>query len=128
MSEYTIFVRKLLIFLTFLVLVLSVVHSFESQADTILLSVMAVVLFTLLSIGLFIALKISVKSTNKQLFISYTLINMLVRMVVSIVLLLVYREIFKPVDGKFVLPFLVIYVLFTIFETSFMLKIADEKP
>jgi FtsH-binding integral membrane protein len=128
MSEYPIFVRNLLIFLTFLVLVLSVVHSFESQADTILLSVMAVVLFTLLSIGLFIALKISVKSTNKQLFISYTLINMLVRMVVSIVLLLVYREIFKPVDGKFVLPFLVIYVLFTIFETSFMLKIADEKP
>lgn len=128
MSEYSIFVRNLLIFLACLVLVLVFVHSFESQADTILLSVMTVVLFTLLSIGLFIALKISVKSTNKQLFISYTLINMIVRMVMSIVLLLGYRELFKPIDGKFVLPFLLIYVLFTIFETSFMLKIADEKP
>ena len=128
MSGYTIFVKNLLVFIAFLVVVLLFVHSFESQADTVILSIMTVVLFTMLSIGLYIALKISVKSTNKQLFISYTLLNMIIRMVLSIVLLLVYREIFKPVDGKFVLPFLVIYVLFTIFETSFMLKIADEKP
>jgi len=128
MSEFTVFVRSLLVFLAGLFLVLVFVHSFESQADTVILSVMTVVLFSLLSIGLYIALKISVKSTNKQLFISYTLINMLVRMVTSIVLLMVYREIFKPLNGNFVLPFLVIYVLFTIFETSFMLKIADEKP
>lgn len=128
MSEFTIFARNILIFLVFIGLVLIFVHSFESQSDTILLSIITVVLFTLLSIVLFIALKISVKSTNKQLFISYTLINMLVKMVMSIVLLLVYREIFKPQDGNFVIPFLIIYVLFTIFETYFMLKIADEKP
>lgn len=128
MSGYTIFVRNLLIFLAFLVLVLVFLHSFESQSDTAILSVMTVVLFTILSIVLYIALRISVKSTNKQLFISYTILNMIIRMVMSIGLLLMYREIYKPVDGKFVLPFLVIYILFTIFETSFMLKIADEKP
>jgi len=128
MSGYTIFVRNLLVFLAFLVLVLVFLHSFESQSDTAILSIMTVVLFTILSIVLYIALRISVKSTNKQLFISYTILNMIIRMVMSIGLLLMYREIYKPVDGKFVLPFLVIYILFTIFETSFMLKIADEKP
>ena len=128
MSGHTIFVRNLLVFLAFLVLVLVFLHSFESQSDTAILSIMTVVLFTILSIVLYIALRISVKSTNKQLFISYTILNMIIRMVMSIGLLLMYREIYKPVDGKFVLPFLVIYILFTIFETSFMLKIADEKP
>jgi len=128
MSGHTIFVRNLLVFLAFLVLVLVFLHSFESQSDTAILSIMTVVLFTILSIVLYIALRISVKSTNKQLFISYTILNMIIRMVISIGLLLMYREIYKPVDGKFVLPFLVIYILFTIFETSFMLKIADEKP
>jgi len=128
MSGHTIFVRNLLVFLAFLVLVLVFLHSFESQSDTAILSIMTVLLFTILSIVLYIALRISVKSTNKQLFISYTILNMIIRMVISIGLLLMYREIYKPVDGKFVLPFLVIYILFTIFETSFMLKIADEKP
>ena len=128
MSGHTIFVRNLLVFLAFLVLVLVFLHSFESQSDTAILSIMTVLLFTILSIVLYIALRISVKSTNKQLFISYTILNMIIRMVMSIGLLLMYREIYKPVDGKFVLPFLVIYILFTIFETSFMLKIADEKP
>jgi hypothetical protein len=53
---------------------------------------------------------------------------MLVKMVFSIVLLLVYKEVKQPLDGKFILPFLTIYLIFTIFETWFMVRLADEKP
>jgi hypothetical protein len=122
------FVKQYLILLIILVPSLIFVHQFDAQKTTVDLSIFSSLLFTLQSVILFILLKISVKNPNKQLFLSFTLMNMLVKMVASIILLLVYKELYKPFDGKFIIPFLVVYFLFTIFETFFMLKLANQKP
>ena len=122
------FLITIIIFYILLLISLWFVHSFESQKNTIDLSLIATLLFTIQSIILFFVLHVSVKNKNRQIFISVTLINMIVKMILSIGVLLYYREILNPTDGKFLIPFLVVYTFFTVFETSIMIKIAGRKP
>ncbi len=88
----------------------------------------SLLMFTILSIGLYYFLNLSVRSPNKQMFISVTIANTLIKMVCSIGLLFAYKKMNNPADGNFIFPFLAIYLVFTIFETWFMVKMADEKP
>ncbi|MFN8337664.1 MAG: hypothetical protein U0T36_01475 [Saprospiraceae bacterium] len=88
----------------------------------------SLIMFTGLSIGLYYFLSISVRSPNKQMFISVTIANTLIKIVCSIGLLFAYKKVNNPPDGNFIFPFLAIYLVFTIFETWFMVKMADEKP
>ena len=122
------FLKGLGVSLLVLIALLYYIHGFEGQKSYTDISVYGVLMFSVLSILLYIFLSRSVYSSNKQLFLSITLANMLVKMVFSIVLLLVYKEVKQPLDGKFILPFLTIYLIFTIFETWFMVRLADEKP
>jgi hypothetical protein len=39
----------------------------------------------------------------------------------------VYYKLYKPTDKYFLLPFLLVYLIFTIFETYFLLKQSDRK-
>lgn len=88
----------------------------------------SLLMFTILSIGLYYFLSLSVRSPNKQMFISVTIANTLIKMTCSIGLLFAYKKMSNPADGNFIFPFLVIYLVFTIFETWFMVKMADQKP
>lgn len=120
------YIKGLIVALVVLFPVLFYIYTFEDQKNYVDISYYGVVMFGVLSILLFVFLTKSLKSTNKQLFISITLTNMLVKMVCSIMLLLIYKEINQPPDGKFIIPFLSIYLTFTIFETWFMVRLADE--
>ncbi|MFZ1749974.1 MAG: hypothetical protein WAU01_07270 [Saprospiraceae bacterium] len=125
MSRY---LSGLTIMVMILIPLLWFIHSFESQKNYLDLSVYSSLMFLVLSVILLFFLSRSLKSTNKQLFISFTMTNMLVKMFCSIVLLLVYKQINHPPDGKFIIPFIFIYALFTIFETWFMIRLAERKP
>jgi len=122
------YIKGLALSLLVLIPLLYYIHSFDSQKQYIDISFYTVAMFALLSIFLFFFLKRSIFSSSKQLFISITLTNMLIKMFCSIALLLIYRELNQPPDGKFILPFLSIYLIFTIFETWFMVKLSDENP
>jgi hypothetical protein len=122
------FLKQFTLVLVLLCPILYYVHSFDIQKNTINLSILSTIMFSVMSILLFFVLNVVVKSPNRQLFISITMLNMLIKMVMSIVVLLVYKQKFHPEGGYFVFPFIIIYLLFTIFETSFMVQIADQKP
>ena len=122
------FLRGYILMMAVLVPLLLYVHSLDTQKTYTPVSQYSLAMFSGLSVILYFFLRKSVKSPNKQLFISITLTNMLVKMVFSIVLLLIYRNIYHPADGKFIIPFLFVYIFFTTFETWFMIKMADEKP
>ena len=122
------YIKGLALSLLVLIPLLYYIHSFDSQKQYIDISFYTVAMFALLSIFLFFFLRRSIFSSSKQLFISITLTNMLIKMFCSIALLLLYRELNQPPDGKFILPFLSIYLIFTIFETWFMVKLSDENP
>jgi hypothetical protein len=69
-----------------------------------------------------------VRSPNKTLFISATVGNMLFKMILAFLMVFVFYKKSAPADGNFILYFLVVYVIFTIFETSMLLRIAEQKP
>jgi hypothetical protein len=122
------FFLKFALLLFFLVLSLTLLHSFMAFSSYIDLSFYTVSMFSLLCVLLYYLLKMSVHSVQKQLFISLTMINTLAKMSCSVILLLIYYYVKQPADGKFIIPFLFIYFTFTIFETYFMLGLANQKP
>jgi hypothetical protein len=122
------FIWGLLLCLGLLVPTLACVHLYGLGQKYIDLSLIGSLIFVIMSFLLFFFLKLSLQSSNKQLFLSVTLANMLAKMVLSIVFLLIYRKLNTPPDNKFIFPFLIVYIYFTIFETWFMVKLAYQKP
>ena len=51
-----------------------------------------------------------------------------VKMFLAIVMLVIYVEIVKPLSRHFLLPFFIIYFIYTIYETYFMMKLSHVKP
>lgn len=85
-------------------------------------------MFTFLSLGAsFFVIHVS-KSVKQQLFIGLTMTNTLLKMVASILILVIYKLQNDDVKPYFVIPFLIIYLFFTIFETAVMLRLANKKP
>ena len=64
------------------------------------------------------------KSENKYMFNNLIMGNMLMKMIFCIVLILAYKAVYEVESRAFVIPFLVIYLSFTIFETYFLTKLA----
>ena len=89
---------------------------------------MANIIFALHAAILYLILRKSSLSPDRQRFLSVTMVNMLIKIVVSITFLIIYKLQMKPANGKFIIPFIIIYLLYTIFETYFMLRLAELKP
>jgi hypothetical protein len=103
------------------------IHRMEDYRNYWDISWVSVVLFVFMSVALYLISKIAVKSPNKQIFISIALGNLFVKFLVTALILGAYYKFAQPVDTKFVLPYLVIYISFTIFETVLLLRISDGK-
>ncbi len=90
-------------------------------------SAMSLALFVAISVGLFFAGESAAKSSSKMAFNNLITASVLGKIVLSMVALLIYFKTVKPADRYFVLPFLLVYVVFTAYETWFMLKLAKMK-
>jgi hypothetical protein len=107
------------------VLLLTFLHIFFPLAQSHWkFSCMVTALFVLISIGLFHAGQLTAKSKNKLAFNSIISLSVFGKMVLSVFLLFLYREGAKPENGWFVIIFLLVYVIYTVFEVVFMTKLA----
>ncbi len=122
------YLKGLLITSAALVIILFFLHRNPAYQPYTDLSVISGGMFLALSLMHFLIIGKTLKKTHGQLFISYTMAGMLIKMFVSIGLLLIYKYHNMPPDGKFVIPFLIVYLFFTIFETWFMMHLAGKKP
>lgn len=127
MNHYISFLGKLLLVVFLVWCIMMFLHSFPLFAQYKNLTYYSIIMFTLMSIILYLFLYRSLYAKDRQVFISITLINMFFRMAGSVVLLILYKNIFNPPNNKFIISFLIIYSIFTIFETYFMISIADKK-
>ena len=84
-------------------------------------------LFVPLSIGMYFVGDKASKSENKMLFHNLIIITIFAKMFLSVFVLLIYKKIFQPETKNFTLPFFLVYFIFTIFETYFMVKLAQKK-
>lgn len=88
--------------------------------------------FLLISIAVFVSLSLVVhqmayqatKSTNKYVFSRLTMGVTFFKMLLVVLLVAIYRIKFSTDSIEFIWPFLLIYFIFTIFETRFLLKLA----
>lgn len=88
---------------------------------------LSIVMFSGLSLIIFFLGKKTVDHTVRTRFIGVTIANMMFKMFFSIALILIYYKLKEPQSPYFILPFLIIYLIYTIFETRFLLQLADQK-
>lgn len=106
-----------------LVLVLFLLHSFAPFKAFSNLSWLSLALFILLSIGMYFGGFKAAMSDNKHTFTNAVLGFTIGKMFLSIIVILGYNELIKPESKLFIVPFFTIYVVFTVFETYFMMKL-----
>lgn len=87
-----------------------------------LLMYFSVLFFTLLAMGIFHLSERAAKSNNKNFFMQIVMINTMMKMFGSVAVVIGYFYVTKPSTTKFIVPFLIVYVLFTIFDAYFMMK------
>lgn len=91
------------------------------------ISYWAISAFTVLSIIVYILTTIFEKHKMDGQLTGLVLLNVLLKFLISIGLVVAYYKLASPEDGIFVVPFIIVYVIFTIFETYFMNELAKSK-
>lgn len=92
-------------------------------ASYVNISTVSLIFFISLSVIVFhLGLRI-IKSRNKNDFSRLVLGFTGFKMMLSVALVFIYQSVVQPTDRWFVIPFLIIYVLYTIFETYFLMRL-----
>ena len=87
-----------------------------------LLMYISIALFTVLAMGIFHLSERAASTNNKTFFMQIVMINTMIKMFGSVVAVIGYFYMIKPGTTKFIVPFLIVYVLYTIFDAYFMMK------
>jgi len=91
------------------------------------ISYMAVPAFGILSLVIYYLTIFMEKREDKSGLFNIVVINLMLKFLISALVIGIYYNTKNPSDGIFVVPFIVIYVVFTIFETYFMSEQARTK-
>jgi hypothetical protein len=59
---------------------------------------------------------------REQLYIGLVYINFLVKLIVIIGIPFTYRSLYDPKTSNFIIPYIVVYIIYTVFETYFLSK------
>ena len=84
------------------------------------ISVFSLVVFVLFTIGIFFLGDKASKNKAGNLFLYIIILNVFLKLLGSFALVFLYVEIKSPASRLFIIPFLIIYLVFTIFETYFL--------
>ncbi len=109
------------------ILGIAVLSYLPSLQSFLPLAAISVGFFTVLSIVMYYAAIWMVRSRNKNDFTNIVLFFIITKMLFSVVLVLLYFQLAQPTERYFVVSFLVVYLIYTIFETHFMMKIGKMK-
>ena len=91
-------------------------------------TLVCVATFVLINIIAYFAGKRAVLSSSKFRFIQLMMILIMLKMLICVVLVVAHVRINNPSSKLFVLPFLTIYLIFTLFEIYVLEKTARHKP
>ena len=112
-------------FLALLIHLLSFLSLFESYS---LFSWGSFCFFILFTMAVFFIAERAKDSPNLNTFSSVILGVIFIKMIFIIIILLIYKKTTNPESAWFLVPFFLIYLVFTIFEVYFMSKLGRIKP
>lgn len=104
-------------------IILFLVHQFPVLYAYQNLSWVSLAFFIVLTILMFIFGYRAAQSSNKNHFTNTVMGFTMGKIFLSIIIILAYNQLVKPETKLFILPFFGIYLIFTIFETYFMMKL-----
>ena len=90
------------------------------------LSWLSLLLFVFISIVMYFSGRWGIRNNNKNLFFSLVYAYMGGKMLLSIMLLVLYYFYVEPNTKLFILPFFLVYLFFTIFESYFLVKLNEN--
>jgi hypothetical protein len=114
------FFQLLLLTIGILALILSLMSMNEKIYEYIDIAYYAIPAFTLLSLVIYFLTEYLEKQADKGMLLNLVIINVMFKFLIAIGVVMIYHKLRNPEDGIFILPFIIIYVVFTIFETYFM--------
>ena len=82
----------------------------------------SIAFFTLLSGIIYFLGTIGVSGKSNYAFITYIYVSMGIKMMLCVVMVFSYLFFFKPEKIFFIIPFFLLYILYTVFETFFLVK------
>ena len=92
----------------------------------IALGVVGLVFFISLSIFVYKLSEKMAKSKDINAFTRLIMYNLMIKLFMSIIIVLIYYKIVEPTERLFILPFIIIYLIFTIFEAMFLSRQARQ--
>lgn len=84
------------------------------------------VVFLLISILMYFVGKQSATSRQLSAFTGQVMVFSFIKMMLAVFTVVLYHRSVQPTQKYFVLPFLGVYILYTIFETYFLMRLAKS--
>jgi hypothetical protein len=112
--------------LTILTALLSIIilalSTFEIFAAIKLISFSSLIFFVALSIVVFYLGNAAASSENKNRLTQLIMILVFFKLFSCLLIIVIYDRLFKPSSDYYVLPFFLIYIVFTVFEVTMLSK------
>ncbi|MDX1941109.1 MAG: hypothetical protein SFU99_11190 [Saprospiraceae bacterium] len=126
MSHRSFFAQLSLITLILALVLASALYFSTSKQDQFF-SWGTLLFFVILTIGVYFIANQAVKSKNKSRIIALSMGFTFFKMVLCVAIALAYKSLVTNVSYLFVFIFLAIYIVYTIFETSMLMKLSKMK-
>ncbi|MEZ5058490.1 MAG: hypothetical protein R2879_15765 [Saprospiraceae bacterium] len=91
------------------------------------LSIFIWAFFIFYSVLMYIVGSLSLKNENQKSFTSLVIGFTFGKMLLAVLIIVVYSQGYNPESQLYVVPFFLIYIVYTIFETSFMMRLGNPK-
>jgi len=124
-SRFFIFLALLTLFIS---LAIPGMNKLLSIQEDNLLSWWSVIFFFLFNCGVFFLANKTIQSKDKNAFTRLIIGVMGVKMMLAVVLVFIYVKTMNPQSKYFIIPFILIYIIYTAFETYFMTKLSKTQP
>lgn len=99
----------------------------ERFGDYVDVGYYAIPAFSILSLSIYFITEMLERRDDKQALLNIVIINVMSKFVLTAAVIALYYKNTDPEDGIFVVPFILVYIVFTIFETYFMSEQAKTK-
>ena len=121
------FFWKYLVFISLVTVIFIAVISFINIfRDGIMLAIIGFVFMVLTSIAYYYATKKALGVSNKMAFIQLVMMTVMLKIILIMTIVAVYYKVVQPQSKYFVIPFLIIYFIYSIFETVFSYRMAKS--
>ena len=121
------FVTQLLLVTLFTVILLYFCYTLLPISQYLALGIIGLVFFVLLSILIFYLARKAAVAKNLNAFTHLIMYNLLIKLFFSFIIVMAYYYLVRPEERLFIVPFIVIYLIFTIFEALFLSREARKK-